>query len=499
MYRKLLTALLAGAILPLAFAPFYLYPIAVISPALLIYCWLDVKPAKGCLYGWFYGIGCFGIGTSWVYISMHRFGGLPIPIASLLTALFVMILALFPALQGYLLRRLFPQTTLAKLLLAGPASFALIDWIRSWLFSGFPWLMLGYSQTNSPLKGYAPVIGEYGLSFVITLISGLLIFCWLQIKAKRLLIKCILPVITIAIIGLVGYGLSTIQWTQPTGQSIKVSLIQGNIPQQLKWQADFITPTLERYNDLTKQHWDSDLIIWPEAAVPITYQDAGKFLYLLGEEAKQHHTRILLGIPFAINNESFYNALYVIGKGHGHYYKRQLVPFGEYLPFHQQLTWLFNYWQIPMSTLLPGPYHQTALKVNGFTIAPFICYEIAYAKLVELISPETDFLVTVSNDAWFGESFAPAQHLQIAQFRALETQRPTLVSTNDGVTAIINEYGVRTKTLPQFKTAVLSGEIIARNGNTPLIVIKSTTIIFILWLILAIAYGLRKRAPLNNK
>ncbi|MDF2868039.1 MAG: apolipoprotein N-acyltransferase, partial [Gammaproteobacteria bacterium] len=362
MYRKLLTALLAGAILPLAFAPFYLYPIAVISPALLIYCWLNVKPAKGFLYSWLYGIGCFGVGVSWVYISIHRFGGLPVPIASLLTALFVMVLALFPALQGYLVKRWFPQTTPAKLLLAVPASFALIDWLRSWLLSGFPWLLLGYSQTNSPLKGYAPILGEYGLSFIITLTSGLLVFCWLQLKTKQSLIKLILPLGAIAAIWLGGYGLTKIAWTQPTGKSIKVSLIQGNIPQQLKWQADFITPTLERYSNLTNQHWDSDLIIWPEAAVPITYQDASEFLYLLGEEAKQHHTRILLGIPFAIDDESFYNALYVIGEGHGHYYKRQLVPFGEYLPFHQQLTWLFNYWQIPMSNLLPGPSAQAALK-----------------------------------------------------------------------------------------------------------------------------------------
>jgi apolipoprotein N-acyltransferase len=498
MYRKLFIALVAGLALPLAFAPFYLYSLAVIAPALLIYCWLNTKPSHAFLYGLVYGIGFFGLGVSWVFISMHRFGNLPVPIATLFTALFVITLSLFPALQGYLLKRYFLHTMPAKLWLAVPASFALVDWLRSWLFSGFPWLLLGYSQTNSPLKGYAPILGEYGLGFILTLTSALLVFCYLQIKHKKPFCKIILPLGIMGVIWLTGYALSKVEWTKPTGNSIKVSLVQGNIPQQLKWQADFLNPTLERYGDLTKQHWNSDLIIWPEAAIPLVYQDAKEFLTELGQAAKQHHTRVLLGIPYAADNESYYNALYLIGDGSGHYYKRQLVPFGEYLPFHKELTWLFNYWQIPMSSLISGPNSQATLKVNGFTIAPFICYEIAYAKLVERISANTGFLVTVSNDAWFGESLAPAQHLQIAQFRSLSTQRASLVTTNNGITAIIDEYGEIIESLPPFTTAVLSGKIIARTGTTPLLIINSTMIICLLWLAVLIGYLLRNMNSLGK-
>lgn len=497
MYRKLLIALLAGASLPLAFAPFYLFPLAVLAPALLLYCWLHAKPTSAFWYGLIYGIGYFGIGVSWVYISMHRFGEMPVPLACLLTLLFVLVLALFPALQGYLLKRYFSKLTYSKILLAFPATSALFDWIRSWLLSGFPWLLLGYSQTNSPLKGFAPIVGEYGLSFIITLTSALLVLCGLYLQARARLVKCLLPLGLILIIWLAGAGLTKINWTKPTGKPITVSLVQGNVPQQLKWQPEFLQPTLDRYLSLTEQHWHSDLIIWPEAAVPIAYQYAQDFIAALDEKAKQHHTRMLFGIPEIADAEHFYNALYIVGQGSGHYYKRQLVPFGEYLPFGSLLEWLMDYWHIPVSTMLSGNLQQAALKANGFNIAPFICYEIAYAYLIELIPENTDFLVTVSNDAWFGESFAPAQHLQIVQFRALTTGRSALVSTNNGVTAIIDEHGNVVNKLPQFTTGVLTGEIIARHGQTPLLIIKNTTVITLLWLALILAYWLRHHKTLG--
>jgi len=499
MYRKSFIALLAGGALPLAFAPFNFYPLAFLAPALLIYCWLHAKPSNSFIYGLCYGIGFFGIGVSWVYISMHRFGELPVPIACFFTALFVLVLALFPALQGYCLKRFFPRLTHSKLLLALPISFALCDWLRSWLFTGFPWILLGYSQINSPLKGFAPIVGEYGLGFIITLLSALIVLGWHNSQVKASLTQRMWPFWGILLLGLIGFGLSKIPWTISNGKSMQVSLVQGNIPQQLKWQADFIQPTLERYVHLTSQHWQSDLIIWPEAAIPVAYQDASQFLDDLAQQAQQHKTRILLGIPEANGDEHFYNAVYVIGQDSGHYFKRQLVPFGEYLPFYQQLQFLFNYWQIPLSTLLPGPLSQGLLTIKGFKIAPFICYEIAYAKLVERITANTDFLITLSNDAWFGESFAPAQHLQIAQFRALTTQRYTLTSTNDGLTTLIDDKGQIVKMLPPFTTSVLNVEVLARNGNTPIMLIKSNSIITIFGLLLALAYWLRKRYPLCYK
>lgn len=488
---KSFLALLAGSCLALAFAPFYSFPIAVLAPALLLYTWLNTKPLPSFWYGYLYGLGFFGLSISWVYVSMHRFGGLAVPAASLLTLLFAAALALFPAVQGYLLNRFFPTTTTIKLLLAFPCSYALSDWLRSWLFSGFPWVLLGYSQTNSPLKGFAPIIGEYGLAFIITLCSALLLLSWLKITTQKKLRSGLLSLSLVVVISLLGLALTQIAWTKPHSKPITISLIQGNIPQQLKWQTDFLQPTLDRYLTLTSEHWDSDLIIWPEAAVPIAAQYATDFLAYIAEQAKQHHTRVLLGIPEEADKVHYYNALYILGEGQAHYYKRQLVPFGEYLPFPKQLEWLINYWQIPLSTMLPGQLTQSTLQANGFNIAPFICYEIAYAYLVEKIPPKTDFLVIVSNDAWFGESFAPAQHLQIAQFRALTTGRPAVVSTNNGVTAIIDEHGTVSQLLPQFVTAVLRGEIIARQGLTPILLIKSNTVIICLGLLLAIAYWRR--------
>jgi apolipoprotein N-acyltransferase len=491
MPLKILLALVAGAMLPLAFAPFYFYPLAILAPALLCYCWLEAKPRQAFTYGWIYGLAAFGVGVSWVYVSMYRFGGMAFPLACLFTLLFVMVLALFPAAQGYLLQRYFPQRAWSKLLLAFPISMALNDWLRSWLFSGFPWLLLGHSQTNSPLRGFAPLLGEYGLDFVLCLCSALLLWSYLQFKTDKSRPIYFLPLAALAAICLLGHGLTRINWTHTAGSSINVSLVQGNIPQQLKWQPEFLQPTLTRYLELTQPHWHSDLIIWPEGAVPITYQTAQGFMQHLSQQAKKYRAQLLVGIPEEADDSHFFNALYLLGDKQGHYYKRQLVPFGEYLPFPRLLSWLLDLWQIPISTMLPGAIQQNALQMTNFSLAPFICYEIAYAKLVESIPAAIDFLVVVSNDAWFGESFAPAQHLQIVQFRALSTQRPALVSTNTGITAIIDAEGRIEKQLVQDTAAVLTGEIVGRQGRTPIMVIHSELIIGCLVLLLIVAYRLR--------
>ena len=465
-------SLIAGGILPFAFAPFYWFWLAPLPIAGLLALWLKANPKQAALRGWLFGLGMFGVGTSWVYISIHQFGGTSIPLALLFTALLIVVLALFPATQGYLLTRFFPNNKLSKLLLAFPASWVLFEWIRAWFLTGFPWLYLGYSQTNSPLRGYATIFGAYGASFAVALTAALIIAIIIRKGKTRL--YCFIGLI---LLWLLGGTLSTIHWTKPINKPISISIIQGNIPQQLKWSPEQVAPTMESYKKLTEKNWNSDLIIWPEAAIPLLAQYAQDYLNELDTKAKQHKASIILGVPAQPNNQKVYNAAIVLGDGQGTYYKQHLVPFGEYLPFEHWLRGLINFFNLPMSNFSSGPKNQLLLIAKKIKIAPYICYEVAYAELVRRDLPQAQLLITMSNDAWFGNSFAAEQHVQIGQMRSIETGRYMLFATNNGITAIISPDGKLIKTLPRFKTAVLTDNVYAMTGATPWIALGSWVVI----------------------
>lgn len=477
---KLFYALIAGALLPLAFAPIGFYPLAFISPAILLTLWLDESPKKAFRIGYFFGVGFFGVGASWIFVSIHQFGNTGIFLATFLTACFVLFLALFTACQGYLVNNYFIETSIRKLCLAFPASWVLLEWVRTWFLTGFPWLFLGASQTSSALRGFAPLIGEYGLSFIVACISGALVLILksypliktLPEKNPLTLLKtrAITTLFLIIILWGTGDALTYKTWGNPIGPVIRVSLVQGNIPQQMKWDPAYLDMTLRRYVALTQSNWQSKIIIWPEAAIPWLQSDAAAFLTSLNEQAKQHQATVITGIPVQ-DGFTYYNAIITLGTGQGTYYKRQLVPFGEYVPFDRYLRGLIGFFNIPMSDFSPGPMHQSQLHAENLTIAPFICYEIAYPKLVLASLPQANILITLSNDAWFGHSFAMDQHLQIAQLRALETQRYLLFTNNTGGTVIITPQGKIQNTAPDFQTAVVTGNVQGRTGTTPIVFI----------------------------
>lgn len=470
-WRGNLLALFTGALLPLAFAPISIYPLAFISPALLLALWLQLKPSQTFLRGFFYGIGFFGVGVSWVFISIHRYGNTNTLLSLIFTLLFVAVLALFTATQGYLFNRLFTHNNRLKILIAFPAIWVLMEWVRSWIFTGFPWLFLAYSQTNSPFKSFAPIVGVYGLSFIIAFCSSLLV---LIIKnGLRSWHKELLPLILICMLAIL---LNAIHWTQPIGNLLRISLVQGNIPQSIKWEPQQAAASLDIYQRLTDEHWNSDLIVWPESAITFLLPDAINYLRDLDEAAKRHHTAILSGIPVPefdgkVNLVKYYSSMIVIGDGQGRYYKQHLVPFGEYVPFQDLLRGLFGFLNLPMSDFSDGPAHQQLLNAKGFNIAPFICYEIAFPHLVIADSSHANLLVTISDDTWFGDSLAPGQHLQMGQFWALATGRYVLFSTNSGTTAIINDKGKILATIPKFQQTVLTGTAQAMQGKTPAMIL----------------------------
>lgn len=457
---KFLVSILAGCFLPLAFAPFGQFWIAPVALAFLLWSWKEASLKQAFYSGLFFGFGFFFVGVSWVFISIHRFGDANIILAGFLTLLFISTLSVFFAAQGFvfaLISKKAPQTI--SFLFVFPATLVFFEWLRSWIFTGFPWLLVGYSQTNSPLKGFAPIIGCLGISFLVALTAGL--FVMLNLKRKNI-IPCLFCILFIWV---GGYFLGGVAWTKSVGKPIKVSLIQGNIPQSVKWESSQVFPTLTKYQLLTEAHWSSDIIVWPEAAVPLLKADADDYLNYLATKAKEHHAAIILGVPVAKDN-LFYNAAIAMGDGDGVYYKRRLVPFGEFMPFEKYLRGLIRFFNLPMSDFSAGKMNQPLLIAHGIKIAPLICYEIAYADLLKKDLPAAQLFIVMSDDAWFGNSIAEPQHLQIAQMRALETGRYILMSTNDGMTAIIKPDGTIQKTIPQFQAGVLTGEVFAMEGNT---------------------------------
>ena len=461
-----LLAFFAGALLTFAFAPFSLFPLAVFSPALLLWLWLPITPKHALWRGWLYGLGFFGTGIYWVFISIHTFGNAPILLAALITGSFISLLALFPACTGYLLNRYFPTNNGRKMICAFPAIWVLLEWIRSWFCTGFPWLLLGDSQINSPLKGFAPVYGVYGVSLAVLLSSGILVhaICNTQKGKYKSVYKSLFSFIAL---WLLGGGLTFIVWTHPQGKPIKVSLVQGNIAQELKWSPEQLQPTLTRYLTLTQAHWDSKIIIWPEDAIPLPLPHALSFVYQLDHQAKRHHASIITGIPEKNgNHDDYFNAVIVVGANTDAYLKHLLVPFGEYTPNPSLLKPVMRFFNIPMSDMIASQVPPKPLLIDGIKIATFICYEIAYPEYVMSQDSQIGMLLTVSNDAWFGHSIASAQHLAIAQMRALEMGRPLLFVSNTGMTAVIKPNGMLQSVAPANKTMVLTDWVQPTQGKT---------------------------------
>lgn len=458
---RLLLAFIFGACLTLAFAPFHLFPLGILVPALLLAIWYFATPRQAFVSGWLFGVGFFSTGVYWVYISIHTFGKAPPILAFLITLVFIAVLALFPAVQGYLTRRWFKGN---HLIWGFPVVWVLFELIRTCFLTGFPWLLLGYSQMDSALSNIAPLLSVYGVSFVTLMFSSLLASLFL-VKQRRSLLMAF-PLMA-AGLWLALWGLGNFSWgVRPTGKELSVSLIQGNIPQSLKWDVGQRNYILSTYRRLTTLNWKSDLIIWPEAAIPMLQDEAQPFLDALSEEAKQKQTALIVGIPIAYGM-NFYNGMLVIGDGEGSYLKRHLVPFGEYIPFRALLAFVLNHIEIPMSDMSSGSFNQGFLTIKGISLSASICYEIAYPTLVASQLPEAQMLVTLTDDSWFDPSIAQDQQLQMTQMRALETGRYLLAATNDGVTAVIDPKGRIVKSAKPSEEAVLTAVVPAMTGSTP--------------------------------
>lgn len=490
-------AIALGILLVFAFAPYEVFPLAVIAPAGLLSLCLNITPKKAFWRGFLFGLGFFGAGVYWIFISIHFFGDVPNFLAFIITAVLIAILALFPATTTYLTTKFFPINNATKWLCAFPAIWTISEWIRSFLCTGFPWLFLGYSQTNSPLKGYAPFFSVYGITLAILVSSGCLVSAITNVKEKNYR-QIYLQLFMLLTIWVVGSALTFIPWTTQQHEPISIALVQGNVPQAIKWSPEHLQLSLDRYRQLTEPLFktDAQLIIWPEAAIPMSLQSVKTYIQELDDRARASNKQLILGIPIqAESGDDYYNAVVTLGKERKVYLKTHLVPFGEYTPFAQYLTKILTLMDIPTSSLIPGKVDQPFMSLNEVKILTSICYEIGFPELIRTKDADIGMLLTVTNDAWFGESSAQAQHLQMAAMRAIELQRPVVMVGNDGITAVIAPSGKIDAIAPQRKTYVLMTTVQPMQGSTfwmsngmdPLL------IILLIFLFIAVRQNLKAR------
>lgn len=455
-------AFLLGALSVFGFAPLRLFPLPLISLALLFALWRKAAtPRRAAWLGGLWGLGCFLGGVSWVYVSMHDVGGMPAALAALATLLFCGTLALFPALAGWLFGRWQCGSAGRDAWLAA-AVWMLGEWLRGWVLTGFPWLSIGYSQSPpSPLSGYAAVLGVYGVGFIAAAIAALAAFSRRRAEVRS-------SILFIVALCSVGALLQRMDWTRPSGPPLTVSLLQGNIEQSTKWDRNRLANSMRTYARLVREH-PAQLIVLPETALPM-------FLDEVPKEYLQELTRaapVLAGVAVAIQHEGeaghegYANAAVALSSGartQG-YFKSHLVPFGEYAP--TGFSWFLDMINMPMSDFTPGQSYQPPLEVAGQKLAPNICYEDLFGEEIIRVLPQATLLVNISNTAWFGHSLAQPQHLQIAQMRAMETGRSMLRSTNTGMTAAIGPDGRIIAALPAFTTDGLTVAVQGYAGMTP--------------------------------
>ena len=478
-----LLLVLAGLANTLAFAPYQLHFLPLLTLALLSFAlFIATSPRQAALFGFAYGLGWFGLGVSWVHVSIATFGGLPLVASIGIMALLVAYLSLFPALAGYAVQRLNNTNKLLFPLLFA-CCWVFSENLRSWLFTGFPWLSLGYSQTEGWMAPWAPLVGETGITFLLVFAAASLVPLWPDSAAGADTVSNKLSFVPLAIattLLLISPLLETFKGWQLTDEKVSVALVQGNIKQELRWDPDQELPTMKKYMQLSKAHLAKQIIVWPEAAIPQQEPMAQAYLLNLDIQAAEQQSAVITGILDYKRNGDAYNGMIVLGKsgtaasagdylyeGKNRYQKHHLLPIGEFVPLERWLRDVAPFFDLPNSSFARGDWLQPNLNANGYQLLAALCFEIVFPRQIQAnFTNDTDFLLTVSNDAWFGASIGPLQHMQIAQMRALEFGRPLLRATNNGVTGIVQPDGVLQAVLPQFEDGVLTAEVQLATGRT---------------------------------
>ena len=480
-----LWAMLAGALAVLSFAPLSWWPVQIASLAVLL--WLAVEQTtirRSALMGWSFSFGWMVAGTHWLYTSLHDYGGLPAAVTVAAVALLAALMALYTAIAmatGAWLRlrcALSPATTL---LLVFPPLWALGEWLRNWVATGFPWIVSGYAHVDSPLAGYAPLVGVYGIGWLAVLLAACLVLAFSPQRKRALALA--------AVVLVAGVALDRLAWTSPHGAPISVRLLQGNVPQEMKFNPERAGETLALYHEMLTEA-RADLIATPETALPMMANALPPdYLELLSTFARQSKSNLLVGVPVSDGPGMYANSLLGLGASASasaqpyRYDKHHLVPFGEFIP--PGFRWFVDMMHIPLGDFTRGAALQAPFQAAGQWVLPNICYEDLFGEeIADQIAasyfsgrPQPTMMLNVSNIAWFGDSIALPQHLQISQMRSLETRRPMLRATNTGATAVVDARGHVQAQLQPYTRGVLSAQVQGMTGYTPYILFGNTLVL----------------------
>ena len=482
-------ALPAGALLALAFAPAGAWPLAFLCPATLMLLWDGAAPRAAAWRGFLFTGGTFLAGTYWLYHSIHLIGQAPVWIALTLMLGLVAIMGGYTALLGWAVARWGVAAGPLRYLVLLPAGWVLVEWLRGWFLSGFPWLALGYTQLDTALKAWAPVGGVYAVSLAVAVLSGALVTFVLGGRAARAV-----AAVTVIALSVASYLLGTVEWTRPLPRTVTVALVQGAVPQSMKWVPGQLEHTMNLYLELTRDYLGADIIVWPESAIPSLESNVRGYLEHVSALAQSRGSSLVAGLVRRDpRSGKHYNAVAAWSHGEQWYYKRRLVPFGEFFPVPAAVRDWMRLMNLPYSDFAAGTEQQRPLAAGGEALAPTICYEDAYGVEQLTLARESTLLVNVTNDAWFGDSSAPHQHLDISRMRSLETGRPMLRATNDGVTALIAHDGRVLARLPQFRPGVLTGRVEPRTGLTPYLRAGNWPVLALLWI--GLLAGIRRPRP----
>lgn len=451
---------LAGLLIPLSFAPFHLPGAAILGLAFL-YAQLR-RDEQPFLTGFTFGLGLFGLGVSWVYVSIHQYGHLNPVLSALITLIFVVYLSLYTGVMTFLYTKIRLKSLILSCLLFS-ALWCLCEYLRATLLSGFPWLLLGFGQIDSPLKFFLPILGVYGVSF-LTCLTAAFIATSLQVKRN----ERYLWVLAFVALLLTPMLLKHKHWTTIDNEPISVGIIQANLSMRDKWDETLFWKLLIHYKEAIDKLLGKDLIVMPESAIPLPADYISDFLEKINSQTRNAGSAVILGIPQLKNTgnqEEYSNSIVALGAGQGYYIKRHLVPFGEYIPrfFVNLIRWL----EVPIDNQVAGPAKQQLIHVKNHPIASLICYELAYPELLRQQLPEAEWLVSVSDDGWFGHSLALYQQLQMSQVLSIQSGRYQVTSNNDGLSAIIDTEGNIIASLPAFKSGVLESVLYPVKGYTP--------------------------------
>ncbi len=489
-------AALAGAILPFAFAPYEIRPIAYVSPAILFYLWRTIPPGRIYISGFLFQLGFFAVGVHWVYYSIHLFGHAVAPLAVLVTALFVVGLSVICSLSGLLFKWLGRDRDVLISALLFTAAWSAFEWLRGWLFGGFPWLLIGYSQIDTWFSGFAPLVGVYGIGFFLVLCTSLVTAALISVSTSMR----IASLSVVAIIIAAAMILEPVEWGRSKEQPLRVRMVQGNIKQQVKFDRDALVESLDLYTRLSERNTEEkpNLIIWPETAIPTVFKRVERYLQPFVKKLETEKIELLSGGFKVDENDRVYNAFRQMGGEKQTYLKSHLVPFGEFMPFRFILDFLSAYIDIPMSDLSSGPMIQAPMRIQGEKIGLSICYEDVFGEEMRFQLPESTILVNVSNDTWFGDSAAPYQHQEIAAMRAREFSRALIRVTNTGVSSFISHRGEVEQSIPQFEQGFSDKRVMPREGLTPYALVGNYPVIFLFGITLLVAaLGRMKKTPLQ--